>query len=99
MMARINADTPKVPSARPPKSSECAPGLLDSGTTKVDATNAMITTGRFTRNIEPYQKWTKSEPPTIGPTAMATPAVAPQIPNALARSESSSNVVVKIDSV
>jgi len=37
--------------------------------------------------------------PTIGPTAMATPAVAPHTPKAFARSDGSLKVVVSSDRV
>ena len=40
-----------------------------------------------------------SSPPIIGPMAIATPTVAPQIPNALARSVVLRKAVVKSDSV
>ena len=47
----------------------------------------------------PQLKWASSQPPTIGPSAMATPATAPHRPIARARSRRSVKTLVSSESV
>ena len=54
--------------------------------------------GTLIRKTEPHQKWSSSSPPTIGPTAMATPTAEAQMPMARGRSRGS-NTLVMMDSV
>ncbi|CAB4931709.1 unannotated protein [freshwater metagenome] len=49
--------------------------------------------------IEPHQKCSRSNPPTIGPIATATPTIAVQMPIAAARSFGSVNTLTMIASV
>ena len=59
----------------------------------------MIVTGTLTKNTDPHQKFSSSQPPVIGPAATAMPLTALQIPIALARSPGSVNTLVRIASV
>ena len=52
--------------------------------------------GMFTRNTEPHQKCSSSQPPVTGPRATARPVVADQMPMALARSVGSVNTLDRI---
>ena len=49
--------------------------------------------------IEPHQKWSSRKPPTTGPSATPSPAVAAQMPIAVARSRSSVNTLTSSESV
>ncbi len=49
--------------------------------------------------IEPHQKRSSSKPPATGPSATPSPAVAAQMPTAVARSRSSSNTLISSESV
>src|SRR6476620_2011747 len=60
--------------------------------------SAKITTGTFTRNTEPHQKWLSNHPPTIGPIAIPRPDTPAHIPIARPRS-SAGKTLVRIDSV
>ena len=53
----------------------------------------------MTRKIDPHQKWSSSTPPTTGPSATPRPAVAAQIPIAIARSRASAKTLMSSDSV
>ena len=57
-----------------------------------------MTTGTFTRNTDPHQKWASNQPPTIGPIAMPRPETPAQMPIARPRS-CAGNTLVKIDRV
>ena len=52
----------------------------------------IIITGTLTRNTAPHQKCSSKAPPAKGPMAAPAEPVAPHIPNASARSRSSSKV-------
>lgn len=56
-------------------------------------------TGTMARKMLPHHSWASSSPPTIGPSATAAPAVAPQAPMALARVARSGKVWLMIDRV
>ena len=58
-----------------------------------------IAIGTLTKNTEPHQKCSSSQPPVIGPAATAIPATALQMPIAFARSLGSRNMLVMIASV
>ena len=49
--------------------------------------------------IEPHQKWSSRKPPTTGPSATPRPAVAAQMPIAVARSRASVKTLISSDSV
>jgi hypothetical protein len=55
--------------------------------------------GTLTRNTDPHQKWARSHPPAMGPTAIPIPVVPDQMPMARARSRSPVKTLVRIDSV
>src|SRR5437870_11789038 len=69
----------------------CAPGSREVGT--LQATSAAVTaaTGAIAKKMLFQLNCSSSQPPTIGPSAIAMPAVAPQRPIALARSVRSVN--------
>ena len=58
-----------------------------------------MVTGTLTKNTEPHQKCSNSQPPVIGPAATAMPATALQIPIAFARSPGSRNTLVRMAKV
>ena len=60
---------------------------------------AAATIGTLTMNTEPHQKWSSRKPPTTGPMATPTPAVAAQMPMAIARSRASVKTLVRSESV
>ena len=49
--------------------------------------------------IEPHQKWSSRKPPTTGPSATPRPAVAAQMPMAIARSRASVKTLISSESV
>ena len=49
--------------------------------------------------IEPHQKWSSRKPPTTGPSATPRPAVAAQMPIAVARSRASVKTLISSESV
>jgi hypothetical protein len=49
------------------------------------ATIPSTATGTFTRNTEPHQKWSSSQPPTMGPSGTPRPMAAAMIEMARAR--------------
>ncbi|MCZ7534929.1 MAG: hypothetical protein M5T61_02585 [Acidimicrobiia bacterium] len=53
---------------------------------KTAATPLMTTTGRFTRNVDPHQKWSSRKPPMMGPSATPMPVTAAHTPMARGRS-------------
>ena len=60
---------------------------------------ASAATGAMAMNTLPQLKWASSQPPTIGPSAIATPATAPHRPIARARSRRSVKTLVSSESV
>src|SRR5580693_8213858 len=73
-------------SARPAMSKAAASGSFDVGTTSATRTAAAAATGAMAVKIDAQLKCSSSQPPAIGPIAMATPATAPHSPMARARS-------------
>ena len=49
--------------------------------------------------IDPHQKWSSRKPPTTGPSATPSPAVAAQMPIAIARSRASVKTLISSESV
>ena len=49
--------------------------------------------------IEPQAKWSSRNPPTTGPSATPSPAVAAQMPMAVERSRGSGKIPIRRDSV
>ncbi len=73
-------------SARPGRSGAAASGSLDVGTASAARITAAAATGAMAMKMLAQLKRSSSQPPTIGPIAMATPAIAPHRPIARARS-------------
>ena len=86
-------------STRPNTSGRAASGLFDTGTATATPAAATAATGAMAMKMLPQEKLCSSQPPTIGPIAMATPAIAPQSPIARARSSRSVNTLVSSESV
>ena len=99
MIAHTKTTRPTPERTAPVQSIRCATGSRDSGTSSRAAMIAAATMGTFTMNTEPHQKWSSRKPPTTGPRATPTPAVAAQIPIAIARSRASVKTLVSSDSV
>ena len=71
---------------QPGQSGRRAPGARDSAT-RVRVTNsAAIPIGTLTKKIQRHERPLVSAPPSTGPTATATPVIAPNTPNATPRS-------------
>ncbi len=89
MIAKTTPTMPITDSRAPSRSRGAPPRLLDSGTRKTTAVSAITATGRLTRNSEPHQKWSSSEPPISGPAAKPRELTELQMPMARGRSSSS----------
>ena len=86
-------------STSPGTSGRAASGLLEAGTATATPASASAATGAMATKMLPQLKSCSSQPPTIGPSAIATPAIAPHRPIAAARSRRSVNTFVSSDSV
>ena len=86
-------------STRPGTSGRAASGLIEAGTAKATPAAASAATGAMAMKMLPQEKFCSSQPPTIGPRAMATPAIAPHRPIARARSFRSVKTLVSSESV
>ena len=73
-------------STRPGTSGAAASGAFDAGTATATRTAAAAATGAMAMKMDAQLKCSSSQPPTIGPIAMATPPIAPHKPIARARS-------------
>ena len=80
MIPQSNNPMPTIDRAAPKGSARLAWGLFELGMRKAVAPRPIRATGTLMRNTEPHQKWTKRKPPSIGPMATPSPAVADQIP-------------------
>ena len=89
---------PAVTSTVPSQSRRCRRLSLRLGITIAAPTSATAPTGRLTKKIQRQPKSVTSQPPTTGPAIVATPAVAPQMPNAAPRF-SGGKITVSTDSV
>src|ERR1700722_13006906 len=72
-------------STRPAMSGAVASGAFDAGTVKPARIAAAAATGAMAMKMLAQLKCSSSQPPTIDPIAMATPAIAPHKPMARAR--------------
>ena len=86
-------------STRPGTSGRAASGLFDAGTASAAPAAATAATGAIATKMLPHEKCASSQPPTIGPSAMAAPATAPHRPIARARSRRSVKTLVSSESV
>ena len=99
MTAHTSASSPAPESAAPAQSTGGAAASRASGTTRSPRRTASTHSGTLTRKIDPQAKWSSSQPPSTGPRATPSPAVAAQIPIAAARSRASANTAGSSDSV
>ena len=99
MTAYTSAINPAADSAAPAQSRRPASALRDSGMARRPTTIATTQSGTLTRKIEPHEKLSSRNPPATGPRATPSPAVAAQMPTAVARSRSSGNTLMSSDSV
>ena len=99
MIAQTKATRPTPESAAPVQSMRRATGSRDSGRSRRPATTAIAISGTLTMKIEPHQKWSSRKPPTTGPSATPRPAVAAQMPIAIARSRVSVKTLIRSESV
>ena len=99
MIAQTKATRPTPESAAPVQSMRRATGSRDSGSSLRPATIAIAISGTLTMKIEPHQKWSSRKPPTTGPSATPRPAVAAQMPIAIARSRVSVKTLISSESV
>ena len=96
MMASTKLVTPNVEMNTPRTSKGCWATLGSRGMSTPPAMSVTTTIGTLTRKIDPYQKCSRSAPPTIGPNATAMPDVAPQMPSAFWRSDGSGKTLVRM---
>src|SRR5262249_17334093 len=89
MIVKIRAAMPAVDSANPARSVRSARGSREGGTTRATKAAAAAATGAIAQQLLDQEKLSRSQPPTIGPRAIAAPAVAPQSPIARPRSSRS----------
>ena len=79
MMVKTSSAMVADDSTRPGMSRAAASGSFDVGTTSATRTAAAAATGAMAMKMDAQLKCSSSQPPTIGPIAMATPATrAPQ---------------------
>ena len=72
--------------ANPAQSGRAACGVLDSSISRLVMASAAMPIGRFTRKMPLQLIPVVITPPSTGPSATATPVIAPQIPKATPRS-------------
>src|ERR1700753_1975965 len=99
MIVKITSPIVAADSARPGTSGRAASWLLDGGTATAAPAMASAATGAMATNTLPQLKWASSQPPTIGPSAIATPAAAPHTPIARALYLLSVQTLVSSESV
>ena len=88
-----------VESTSPTPSTGGRRGSPDAGTTASARRSASAASGTFIQNVAGQPLDSSRAPPTIGPSATATPVVAPHRPIALARAARSGNRWTIVDSV
>ena len=86
-------------STSPGTSGAAASASFDAGTTRATRIAAAAATGTMAMKMDAQLKCSSSQPPTIGPIAMATPGIAPHKPMARARSLRSVKTLEISDSV
>ncbi len=87
MIVKISSAIAAVESAKPPPSMRGACGSREVGTLTATSPAPNTATGAITKKMLDHEEISISQPPTIGPSAIATPVVAPHSPIARARSE------------
>ena len=86
MMVKTSSAMVAEDSTRPAMSRAAASGSFEVGTTRATPIAAAAATGAMAMKMLAQLNCSSSQPPTIGPVAMATPAIAPHSPMARARS-------------
>src|SRR5260370_16017943 len=86
MMVKTSTAMVAEDSARPGMSGAAACGSFEVGTTSAATIAAAAATGAMAVKILAQLNCSSSQPPTIGPVAMATPAIPPHQPMAPGRS-------------
>ena len=99
MIPHNSMPSPTIDSTAPIGSGRLGCGLRELGTRKAAAIRPAAATGTLTRKTEPHQKWTRRNPPRMGPMATPSPAVPDQIPMARARSPSPVKTLVRMERV
>ena len=99
MIARTTVVIPMIDRTAPTRSRGGVSRSLDSGTSATTPMSATATIGMFTKNTEPHQKCSRSQPPRMGPAATDSPATPDHAPIAAARSFGSTKTLVRIASV
>src|SRR5262249_60590949 len=89
---------PAADSTRPRQSTGGVRGAREGGTRQATSSPTMAATRTKNRKTAPHQNRSSSQPPAIGPSAIPTPALAPQTPIASARSRRAGETVVSRDS-
>ena len=99
MMVKTSRAMVAEDSTRPGMSGAAASGSFEVGTTSATRIAAAAATGAMAMKMLAQLNCSSSQPPTIGPIAMATPAIAPHNPMARARSLLSVKTLEISDSV
>jgi hypothetical protein len=86
MIVKTSRAMAPVDSTRPATSTGAAAGSFAAGTVMATRMPAAAATGPIATKMAPQLKCSRSQPPAIGPSAIATPALAPHKPMARARS-------------
>ncbi len=94
MMDHTSAVTAASDSTTPIRSSRSTCAARDSGTVNSTAAMAASATGTLIQNTECQEKYFSSQPPTVGPMATATPAMAVHSAMAAARSRLAVKILV-----
>ena len=99
MIVKISSAIAAVDSRNPGTSGFGARGSRDVGTLAATRAPPSAATGTIAKKMLVHEKRCSSQPPTIGPSAIAIPAVAPHSPIARARSARSVKTLEINDSV
>src|SRR3954471_8371181 len=99
MIAQTKAIRPAPERTAPVQSMRTARGPRASGMTRRPTRIATAQSGTLTMKIDPHQNRSSRTPPRTGPIATPRPAVAAQMPMAVARSRGSAKTLSTMDSV
>ncbi len=99
MIPHNSKPMPKMERPAPTGSAALVLGSLEFGTIQRAAMNPNRAMGTLTRNTEPHQKWSRSQPPATGPMATPSPVVPDHTPIALDLSRASEKVLVSMERV
>ena len=99
MIVKTSSAMAAVDRTSPGPSTAAASGFLDVGTLTATSRAPAAATGPIAMKMLAQLKCSSSQPPTIGPSAMAIPALAPHRPMARARSARPVKTLVISESV